>query len=203
MTQEEQVTGPVRRPKKAEVRQRLLTAAATLFLEKGYADSTLDDIARTAGLSKGAVYSNFDSKQEIFGVLLAQRRERLYEVVDAAMDDTPGRQVDGRTGHRATSAIAANIQADSAWIQLVLEFASRSGRDEAVRELYMPFLRIQQDAVAKVLAGEPDPDLLGLIVIALRNGLALAHTADPERVTADVVEQALHTVLTGVLTRQR
>lgn len=184
------------------MRQRLLTAAAALFLEKGYADTTLDDIARSAGLSKGAVYSNFASKQEIFGVLLKMRHERMHEVFEAAMSNDSGAEPEARPGHRATSAIAANIQSDSAWIQLVLEFASRSGRDETVREHYMAFLRVQHEAVAKALADQPDPDLLGVIIIALRNGLALAHAADPDRVTSDVVEQALHATLTGLLTKQ-
>src|SRR5215475_7072266 len=77
---------PIRRPPREEVRRRLLEAASETFLSKGYLDSTLDDIARRAGLSKGAVYSNFHSKQEIFGQLLAIRIERMHQIIAAATD---------------------------------------------------------------------------------------------------------------------
>src|SRR5262249_31186424 len=77
---------PIRRPRREEVRRRLLEAAAETFLEKGYLDSTLDDIARRAGLSKGAVYSNFASKQEIVRLLLERRIERMHEIIAAATD---------------------------------------------------------------------------------------------------------------------
>src|SRR5882724_1433853 len=87
---------PVRRPPREEVRRRLLEAASETFLKKGYLDSTLDDIARRAGLSKGAVYSNFDSKQEVFGELLKRRIERMREleadVIDPEAPGTPGQR---------------------------------------------------------------------------------------------------------------
>src|SRR5262245_20928715 len=130
---------PIRRPPREEVRRRLLDAAPETFLEKGYLDSTLDDIARRAGLSKGAVYSNFDSKQEIVGLLLQKRIERMHEVIAAATD--PAAHEEGRT---SASVMTDNLIAETDWTQLVLEFASRAGRDEAVREIYTPFLRVQR-----------------------------------------------------------
>ncbi|MFF7556095.1 TetR family transcriptional regulator [Streptomyces olivaceus] len=53
-----------------EVRRRLLAAAAQSFAERGYEDSKLEDIAHTAGFTKGAVYSNFAGKAELFGAVL-------------------------------------------------------------------------------------------------------------------------------------
>jgi len=191
---------PIRRPPREEVRRRLLEAASETFLEKGYLDSTLDDIARRAGLSKGAVYSNFQSKQEIFGLLLRKRVERMQEVIAAATD--PAANDEGRT---SASVMTANLIADADWIQLVLEFASRAGRDAAVREIYKPFLRVQREevtrAVERALADDRPQDreyaaLVGTIVVALRNGLALAHAADPEQIDASVIERALGAVLT-------
>lgn len=54
------------RPTRAETRERILTAAIELFAEKGPASTSLDDIAGHAGLTKGAVYSSFASKDELF-----------------------------------------------------------------------------------------------------------------------------------------
>ncbi|MGB6072667.1 MAG: TetR family transcriptional regulator, partial [Rhodococcus sp. (in: high G+C Gram-positive bacteria)] len=51
-----------RRPQRTDVRDRLLAAAADEFTERGYAAAKLTDIADRAGFTKGAVYSNFESK---------------------------------------------------------------------------------------------------------------------------------------------
>src|SRR5262245_38470086 len=184
---------PIRRPPREEVRRRLLEAASETFLEKGYSDSTLDDIARRAGLSKGAVYSNFNSKQEIVGLLLERRIERMHEVIATATDPKTTKG-EGRT---SASVMTDNLLADADWTQLVLEFASRAGRDAAVREIYTPFLRAQRAevtlAVEQALSDDPPHDdeyaaLVGTIIVALRNGLALAHAADPEQIDAWLIE---------------
>ena len=196
---------PVRRPRREEVRRRLLEAASETFLEKGFLDSTLDDIARRAGLSKGAVYSNFESKQEIIRLLLERRLERMREVIAAATDPAAANGDEHRT---SAAVMADNLIADADWVQLVLEFASRAGRDAAVREIYTPFLRVQREEVTQVieqaLADGPEHDddyaaLVGTILVALRYGLALAHAADPEQIDAEVIERALGAVLTSLV----
>jgi AcrR family transcriptional regulator len=193
---------PIRRPPREEVRRRLLDAASDTFLEKGYLDSTLEDIARRAGLSKGAVYSNFKSKQEIVGFLLESRIERMHEVIDAATDPTAA-----EVGRSSAAVMAENLIADADWIQLVLEFASRAGRDSAVQEIYAPFLREQRKgvtrAIEQALTDGPHQDhdyaaLVATIVVALRNGLALAHAADPDEIDAELIERALDAVLTSL-----
>src|SRR5262245_28639930 len=100
----------MRRPRRQDVRRRLLTAASELFLEKGYLDSSLDDIARRAGLSKGAVYSNFASKQEIFGVLLADHMAERREVAARATDPASP----AAYGHRGSVAMADSLIAEAA-----------------------------------------------------------------------------------------
>jgi AcrR family transcriptional regulator len=195
---------PVRRPRREEVRRRLLEAASETFLEKGFLDSTLDDIARRAGLSKGAVYSNFESKQEIIMLLLQRRLERMREVIAVATDPAAAKGDERRT---SAAVMADNLIADADWV-LVLEFASRAGRDAAVREIYTPFLRVQREEVTQVieqaLADGPEHDddyaaLVGTILVALRYGLALAHAADPEQIDAEVIERALGAVLTSLV----
>ena len=183
----------------------MLEAASETFLEKGFLDSTLDDIARRAGLSKGAVYSNFESKQEIIMLLLQRRLERMREVIAVATDPAAAKGDERRT---SAAVMADNLIADADWVQLVLEFASRAGRDAAVREIYTPFLRVQREEVTQVieqaLADGPEHDddyaaLVGTILVALRYGLALAHAADPEQIDAEVIERALGAVLTSLV----
>jgi AcrR family transcriptional regulator len=59
--------------------QELLDAAFDIFVEKGFADARLDDIAARAGVSKGTLYLYFDSKEAIF-------REMIQRVADAKLE---------------------------------------------------------------------------------------------------------------------
>ncbi|MET3449772.1 TetR/AcrR family transcriptional regulator [Curtobacterium sp. 1544] len=68
---------PSPRTPRAEVRERLLAAGAAVFAEQGVHEARLDDVAAHAGFSKGAVYSNFSSKED----LLAQVMQRATNLV--------------------------------------------------------------------------------------------------------------------------
>ena len=59
---------------RGRTRRAILDAARALFTEHGYRGASLDDIAETAGYSKGAVYSNWLSKEALFLELLDEER---------------------------------------------------------------------------------------------------------------------------------
>ncbi|HVT78753.1 MAG TPA: TetR/AcrR family transcriptional regulator [Acidimicrobiales bacterium] len=61
-----------REQSKAKTRQELLRAANRLFLRNGYTQTSLANIAEEAALTKGAVYSNFESKEDLFLALLQE-----------------------------------------------------------------------------------------------------------------------------------
>jgi AcrR family transcriptional regulator len=63
----------VERPHRDEVRSRILAAAAHNFERDGYVGASLRRIATDAGFTKGAVYSNFGSKPDLFGQVCAAR----------------------------------------------------------------------------------------------------------------------------------
>ncbi len=56
------------RPKSRRKRQKILSAAVELFTEKGYEGTSVDDIARVAGVSKQTVYSHYNNKQTLFAL---------------------------------------------------------------------------------------------------------------------------------------
>ena len=129
----------------------------------------------------------------------------MREVIAVATDPAAAKGDERRT---SAAVMADNLIADAYWVQLVLEFASRAGRDTAVREIYTPFLRVQREEVTQVieqaLADGPEHDddyaaLVGTILVALRYGLALAHAADPEQIDAEVIDRALGAVLTSLV----
>ncbi|MGH1563903.1 TetR/AcrR family transcriptional regulator [Mumia sp. DW29H23] len=73
-----------RAQRQAQTREALIVTARSLFLDDGYAATSLDRVALEAGFSKGAVYSNFKSKEELgLAVLDEIHREMVAEVVEA------------------------------------------------------------------------------------------------------------------------
>lgn len=72
MTADPQTESPRRRPKgdkRARTRAKLLEAARELIREKGHAHTTLDEVARRAGMTSGAIYGNFRNRDELFVAL--------------------------------------------------------------------------------------------------------------------------------------
>ena len=94
-------------PRRQRTRERLIAAAGEVIAEKGFQAATLDEIAARAGLTKGAVYDNFSSKDQLFMALVLQVsrqrlerfpwptdrsgsvRERLRRLGEAAAADAP------------------------------------------------------------------------------------------------------------------
>ena len=73
-----------------KTRASLLDAAELLFLRQGVAATTLEEIAREAGLTRGAVYWHFDNKMDLFQAMIARVRmpiELMYEELFAPTND--------------------------------------------------------------------------------------------------------------------
>ncbi|WP_203962326.1 TetR/AcrR family transcriptional regulator [Actinocatenispora thailandica] len=187
-----------RRTPRPEVRSRVLLAAARVFADRGFAAASIDEVAAGAGFTKGAVYSNFGSKDELFFALLDEQiASRTALVTELSTDPTidPGDLV--RTaGDRLTAAMAGNRD----WQLLFLEYWLRAMRDEATRRRFVAYRRDLLDslttAVAELLgaAGITDAAVareLVLLAVGLSNGLALEELPAPGTVPAGLLGDAL------------
>lgn len=76
-----------RTAKAAQTRSDLLTAAQQLISTKGYEAASVDEIAREAGYTKGAFYSHFDSKQDLFLAVLNERIEASSQRLESETPD--------------------------------------------------------------------------------------------------------------------
>ncbi|MBI2168010.1 MAG: TetR/AcrR family transcriptional regulator [Actinobacteria bacterium] len=85
-------------------RQTILSAAKRVFSEKGYAATTVADVARAANVSYGTIYWYFDSKEELFDALMDAGEARLRTRILAALDAAGPADLEGalRTSVRAT-----------------------------------------------------------------------------------------------------
>jgi AcrR family transcriptional regulator len=184
----------VPRPPKEAVRSRVLQAAGEVFAERGFAAASLDQVAAAAGFTKGAVYSSFASKDELFLALMAEEVQRRVDGIEAALQAAPDLTA-------ALAAVTTELsRREPTWQLLFLEFWQRAVRDPEVRGRFVASRRDLRTritaAVARYLAGHPvatgwDAESLTLVVIALANGLAVEALPDPDAVPEDLLARVL------------
>ncbi len=176
------------RPTRAQTRQRLLQAAGEVFAQRGYDRASLDDVAAAAGLTKGAVYSSFAGKNDLFYALMRERiDERLTLVVEAMERQATVRDMTRDAG----SALAQLMSSQRDWHLLFIEFWARAIRDPALHDELARERRSMRGLIAEFLearAAEAEVDLpapaeqLAVAVLALSNGIAIEQLADPDTV---------------------
>jgi AcrR family transcriptional regulator len=160
----------VRSHRRERTRERLLDAAFEVFADQGVQGASIEAVCEAAGFTRGAFYSNFDSKEELFLALVDREMrthladlERSVAVVDPATLDTPD-------GFRAAlRSVLATVGADSAeerqWCVMKLEFELLAMRDPVVAARYGVGQQRQRDELAAVLT-------------RLLDGLGLRFTVD-------------------------
>lgn len=141
------------------VRERLLRAAADVFVERGYEGAGTAEIARRAGLSVGAIYSNYGTKAELLGhAIAAHVPSRLADLFAAESADTAvavflelARDLPRRTGEHGAMLIesfaAARRDPD---VARMITGGIRRHMAELVEtvELALPEHRLRPDAIA-------------------------------------------------------
>jgi AcrR family transcriptional regulator len=193
-----------KRPYRHETRRRVLDAAFTVFAESGIAASSLDEVAAAAGLTKGAVYSNFASKDEL---VLALMEEHAAHRIEAGLAGfTEGVNTD-RAWVEMAAALVHDMRADAAWHRLLAEYFAMSRRDDTRRQALRDRRREVRAAIARVVARvaeihdvEPPqgPDEMAIVLLALSNGLAIETDIDPEGVPGELLGRVL-TLIAGDL----
>jgi AcrR family transcriptional regulator len=169
-----------REESKARTRQELLRAASRLFLRNGFVATSLSDIAEEAGLTKGAVYSNFDSKEDLFLALLAGDQARPYAAQEdlAPSDMSSIEGADALARARAWGEHLGGLQPNRRNVALFLEmnaFALRNERTRAgVAEHNRQFFTALGTGLRDLLdAPDADPLQLGIIAQSLYVGLMM------------------------------
>lgn len=97
-----------------DAKKRILQAASEQFKEKGYFQSTMDDIANRLGISKGAIYRYFDSKESLLATLYASGPENLRLLFENASEDpmVAAREVFNKMATRANANLFVDFLAE-------------------------------------------------------------------------------------------
>jgi AcrR family transcriptional regulator len=189
----EQATRPpkrlTRKEKQAETRRRLLDAGERVFLRRGLQGSSVEEIAAEAGYTRGAFYSNFESKDELFVELLHDRVYRQYAQMAEQAQEQPGSP---RERLRWGSERLRDVQKkeEGSWLfRLWLECLTQAARDEEFRKLAATFWSGNRQLVAggiketfEEIGRKPplSPKQIATAMIALDVGLAVQHLVDPD-----------------------
>jgi AcrR family transcriptional regulator len=194
-----------REEQKARTRRELIDAAARVFARKGYDAASVDDIGLEAGFTKGAFYSNFESKDDAFIALVQDRSRNWTLAVAQAYAGSEPLAQRLETGGRVLTRM---LEEESDWMLLSNEMWSRSIRHpllrqrlaEAYEECRVIIGRLIQDVEDEFGVSIPMPsDQVAALTIALTDGFVLQHLADPQRLPAKLLAQALNLFFTGLL----
>jgi AcrR family transcriptional regulator len=181
----------------ARTRTRLLDAAEEVFAENGFGRTSLEQIAERAGYTRGAVYANFASKDELFlAVLDRWLDEDITNSERINADELPVRDVLDRL-----RAHEGNRFADRNRFLLLTEFRLYAMRNPAIAPRLADYehrtIAWYTGAIKSKAARIPIPaEQLATLVLALENGIAtLAHVA-PDDVRHDAFIDALDLLAT-------
>lgn len=183
-----------RAEKQEETRRLLLDAAAEVFIERGLQGASIEKITARAGFTRGAFYSNFDTKEQLFVELLQQRvYDRYRAIVAGAPPDLTPRESMRWVGDRL---VETYRDSGESWLfALWLECLAHAARHPEFRSLAATFWSgTRAIGAANLKAGfeargvEPpiDPKHLATAGIALDIGLAVQNLVDPDDVPLEV-----------------
>jgi AcrR family transcriptional regulator len=194
---------------KERTREQLLDAAARVFARKGYAGASVEEIAESAGYSTGALYSNFDGKEQLFLELLSARRSRAIarraDAVEAILgqDEAGSEDIFAMLSRRLEriadqSADVAALQAEF-WLYAVRNPEAMqvvAAKTDELIETMTPLVA----HVTEQYGADPaiPPEAVTRIVVALFQGLARQRRIDPAAVPPDLITQALRWLLAGM-----
>ena len=193
-----------REQSRASTRERLLAAARSVFARSGFHGASVEEIASEAGFSTGALYSNFDGKEDLFLVLMEREiAEHAREIVDAVRpSDSVAERARGGARQWMTM-----IEREPEVLLLFMEFWAYGVRDAGVRPKVAERFAQMREVLTRLIAdGVREFDLelaipaeqLAIAIDALADGIARQKLADPEAVPDELMGRVLALLLEAV-----
>ena len=189
---------PKRRLTAEERRTGILVSALAVFSEKGYHASSIDDIAREAGVSKALIYEHFASKQELYADLIARNSRELTLRIGAALVGVELESGSSRLAVGLDAFFAFVEERRDAWRMLFRDVADPETATVVNRMLEQVTAEvtvlISQDPGARSLDSADDRRALRLLAEMLVGGtqsMANWWTANPEAPREQMVAIAM------------
>jgi AcrR family transcriptional regulator len=198
----------LREEQKALTRRRLLEAADAVFARRGFHGASVEEIARQAGATTGALYSNFAGKEDLFLELFEESTAAQVREYSEIFSEGTTLEAQARGGADRWMQI---LRDRPGYFPLFIEFWAYALREPRVRERFALRFAAFRAAMAQMVVegarqrGLPvdpqDAERLGIVINALGNGLALEKLAAPGAVPDELFGDIL-VLIFGALVEQ-
>jgi AcrR family transcriptional regulator len=185
-----------REQSKDQTRLRLLDAAQAIFMKKGFVAASVEDIAEAAGYTRGAFYSNFRSKPELFLELLRRDHESMQAELHSIFEENVTREdMEASVLH-----YYSRLPRDNKYFLLWVEAKLLAARDARFRVRFNAFLHEKVERLTEyitefsVRVGAPLPlpaETLALGLMGLCDGMQFFFTVDPQQISGERAEEVL------------
>lgn len=190
------------RPTRGEVRDRILDAASKVFAAEGFAGATIDAIGQAAGFTKGAVYSNFESKDELFLALLDREFELRGEQIAIALDRSDGDRA--AAAREVSRSVLDSVREHSDYYVLLVEYWLRAQRDPQLRERLIGRRRAAADQALHIVEstdtvpGDRRLTDIAQLVVTINLGVAMEEVLRPGTINPDLLAQLITALLESI-----
>ncbi len=189
-----------------ETRLKIIASAIKLFSNRGFNAASVDDICHDAGISKGAFYHHFKSKQNLFLALLDGWLLTIDNAIEASKDKTVP-----ETFMQITEAFPYIFATANDGLPMFLEFWLRASRDEKIwqasvkpyRRYHKYFTDLIKRGVDEESFVEVDPDLTSRMIISTAMGLLLQSLMDPRGAKWEKVARDSTTMLVNGMLKNK
>ncbi|WP_211489736.1 TetR/AcrR family transcriptional regulator [Georgenia thermotolerans] len=191
------VTTPRSRPgRPGHDRDAVLDAAVALFIRKGYDATSIDDIAKSLGLTKSAVYHHVSSKEQLLAEALDTALDELSSAVDSVSSAS------GSSSQRLREVVRRSVQvlvAHQPAVTLLLRVHGNSETEVAAlrrrRAIDRALAGLVKEAVNEgALRGDVDPELISRLLFGMVNSIAEWYRPDGQ-ISTDQLAATVTTVV--------
>jgi AcrR family transcriptional regulator len=192
--------------RRQQTRDHLLAAAAQVFALRGFHGASLDEVAAVAGFTKGAVYSNFKNKEDLFLALFRANYDREMDALRATLEASE-QPPESRLGDFVALISEQTREEGGNFGLLYQEFWLYAARNPAAREQLTRLEDENVRGIAEVLVAErkrqgieplESPERVARIVAVLFHGIGLLRVLQPEVVDDALIETAIELVARGL-----
>ncbi len=160
-----------------QTKDKIIACAFELFAGKGYASTSMDDIVRVSGISKGGIYHHFKSKEEIFLAIAQDRLEKRQRLVLASAAQSAMERLMQYISWTLQGYLTEEVQKNA---KFTFEFWSVMSRNEQIavkaKERYLVFFTdlaaiLQQGISAGEFAGNLDVEAMVYLLLSTMDGI--------------------------------
>jgi TetR/AcrR family acrAB operon transcriptional repressor len=182
-------------------RDKILLAALAIFARRGYSEASMDEIAREAGITKGALYWHFQDKQSLYGAVVDLVLKRQMEGISKPLagPSSPEEKVEAVV--RATiDFYRSNQQVVEFYSNMLFEgkLLTQMNLKKTMTKMYSSYRRelaglLRESDLPEGLL----PEIAAALLVSCLDGIFIQWVLDPEAVDLDRLGEGIKTIFVG------